>query len=82
VQKAVEGPPWEWGTADEAVRWLNVSRAAWDGLVEAGLIPPPAYFSRKSEFWHWQTVYAVSVLLPFLLREAAERRSADVPPKG
>jgi hypothetical protein len=72
VQRTIETPDWEWGTAEQAAKWLGVEQHVWDGLVKAGKVPAPAHWSQKAEYWHWQTVCGVSALLPFLMGGAVK----------
>ena len=74
VQRQIEAPEWEWGTAAQAAKWLNIDQHVWDGLVAAGKVPPPAHWSKKAEYWHWLTVCGISALLPFLLEEAVKSK--------
>lgn len=63
MERTVHAPDKDWLTAQEAASWLNIKRGTFELMVEKGLVPKGRRFTKKTERWHWQDVWAVGHLL-------------------
>lgn len=79
MQRTVSAPDWEYGTEEQAFQWLGIARHVWKGLRESGEIPPPATWSRETEYWPWDAVMAIGRLLPFLIEKAVKAKLGKKP---
>jgi len=77
VQRQIDAPEWEWGSAEQAAAWLAIEPSALNALIDQELFPMPVVFNRNNKRWHWSTVYAFGVLAPWLLSDRAVKSKAE-----
>lgn len=63
MERGINGPEQELLSPEEAARWLGVPKTTFLDLVRDGRIPPPQRVNQAVQFYSWEVVYAMRVLL-------------------
>jgi hypothetical protein len=67
VERPLDAPPWDWGSAQQCADFLGIERSAFEARVDEGAIPPGDKWNKKNVVWHWRVIAAVGVLSRWLL---------------
>lgn len=66
--RTIQGPEDESLTAEEAARWLKLSKATFLKMVALRQLPSGVRVNKQTVLWSWEVVYSMRHLLAFLSR--------------
>lgn len=63
MERRIQAPDQELPTPSEAAKWLGVPPTTLENWIKKGLVPAPRVINRLVQFYPWEVVYAMKVLL-------------------
>lgn len=63
AERTISAPDQELLSVEEAGKWLGIPKTTWAQWVRGGQVPPPVGPNKAVQFYSWEQVFAIKVLL-------------------
>lgn len=63
MERSINGPEQELLSPEDAAKWMGVPITTLGDWIRHGQVPLPRVINKKVQFYSWEQVYAIRVLL-------------------